>query len=107
MAAAEYDIVLEQDAIEPFSATFEEEDATPIDLSGCTATFRARLQSGGTPYLDLSTENGGVVLGGTAGTFIIVFPDTITEQRGLYKFIITHPDMSKTFLLRGVLTLKP
>lgn len=107
MAAAEYDIVLEEDVLEPFSLTFEDEAGTPIDLTGCTATFRARLQSGETPYLDLTTENGGVILGGTAGTIVVVFPDAITTPRGLYKFIITHPDMSKTFLMRGVLNLKP
>ena len=40
--------------------------------------FHVKVSSPGTPLLDLSTDNGGIVLGGTAGTVKIVLTDTQT-----------------------------
>lgn len=43
--------------------------ATPVDLTNCTARMQARVKiTDAEPVLNLTTENGGIILGGTAGT---------------------------------------
>lgn len=53
---------------------------TPVDLTGCTARMHVRrdLESP-TILLDLTTENGGILLGGTTGTVEIVINAAQTE----------------------------
>src|SRR5947209_3763013 len=46
---------------------------SPVDLTGWTARAQVRGHYSDTnPYLDLTTANGGVVLGGVAGTIQLV-----------------------------------
>lgn len=55
-------------------------DAKTRNLTGCTAeTIFSTEQSGGTVVLTLTTENGGHVLGGTAGTIRFVFTEENTS----------------------------
>lgn len=52
--------------------TWTSSDSTPIDLTGYTAKMQARAKAGSdTTVFDLSTENGGIALGGTDGTITI------------------------------------
>lgn len=47
-------------------------DMVPVDLTGCTARMHARAKIGdATALLTLTTENGGIALGGVAGTITI------------------------------------
>lgn len=47
-------------------------DMVPVDLTGCTARMHAREKIGdATALLTLTTENGGIALGGAAGTITI------------------------------------
>lgn len=55
--------------------------AVPIDLSGYTARMQIRAQQADTAVIvggDLTTENGGITLGGAAGTIALLITDTIT-----------------------------
>ena len=47
-------------------------DMVPVDLTGCTARMHARAKIGdASALLTLTTENGGITLGGVAGTITI------------------------------------
>lgn len=73
------------------------ETATPVDLTGCTARtqFRAKHDSP-TVLLELTTANGGMELGGTAGTvrWLISAEDTadITWTTAVYDTEIVFAD---------------
>lgn len=53
--------------------------AVPVDLTGCTARMqiRSRMNSP-VPLLNLTTENGGLVLGGAAGTIQTIITEAQT-----------------------------
>lgn len=53
-------------------------NSTPLDLSGYTARMQVRAKTGNQVVFDLTTENGGLTLGGAAGTitFFISHVDT-------------------------------
>lgn len=51
--------------------------ATPIDLTGCTARMQIRDEDGVLLYA-LTTENGGLTLGDAAGTITFYLSDTDT-----------------------------
>lgn len=75
---------------------------TPVDLTGCTARMQVRAKIGATEVLlTLTTENGGVTLGGTAGTIdlLIEAEDTaaITWTSGVYdlEIIFTNGDVRR------------
>lgn len=52
----------------------ESDDPVAVNLTGCTARaqFRANVNATGEPLLELTTEDGGIVLGGVAGTVQLV-----------------------------------
>lgn len=53
----------------------------PIDLTGCTARMQVRLEiDDPAVLLDLTTENGGITLGGVAGTVDLLVSDTDTSH---------------------------
>jgi hypothetical protein len=47
---------------------WKQSDGTPMDLTGMTGRIQFRLEEGAPVLLELTTENGGITLGGTAGT---------------------------------------
>lgn len=70
--AAKYDIVCDQGAT--FSRVFTWQDSTgvPVNVTGYTARMqvRATIDAGAT-LLSFTTENGGITLGGAAGTITV------------------------------------
>ena len=88
------------------------ETATPVDLTGCTARMQVRgdIESE-TVLLELTTENGGIVLGGAAGTIVIfmsaVQTAAITWTPGVYDLEIVFPDGRVRRLFYGVITVSP
>lgn len=53
--------------------TWTDATATPINISGYTARMKVKSKySDATPIAELTTENGGIVLGGAAGTVRII-----------------------------------
>jgi len=57
---------------EPFAETYVWKDAgEPVDLTGATAYLNVLPTSGTAPLLSLTTENGGLTLGGSSGTIAV------------------------------------
>jgi hypothetical protein len=85
---------------------------TPIDLTGCAGRMQVREEVESTAVLlELTTENGRIVLGGTAGTVeLLVDADTttaITWDGGAWDLEIVHPGGEVTRLAQGSLCVSP
>ena len=79
---------------------------TPVDLTGLAARahFRSTPEAA-TAFLELSTDDGTIVLGGTAGTVEIVIPPSLTEgvtwRTGVYDLEIVYGPNSVRRLMKG------
>ncbi|WP_270175218.1 hypothetical protein [Diaphorobacter sp. ED-3] len=87
-------------------------DGTPIDLSGCTARMQVRAEvESPTVLLSLTTENGGLTLGGAAGTVDLYVSDedagAITWDAGVWDLEIVHPSGEVTRLAQGSIAVSP
>ena len=77
------------------TSTFTEPDeTTPIDLTGASARCQLRENYDSREVLlELTSSNGGLVMGGTSGTItIVVTPDQasgMTVKAGVYDIILT------------------
>jgi hypothetical protein len=85
--------------------------AAPVNLTGWTAHLQIRstyADYGGTIYADLTNANGGLVLGGSAGTIQVVMPASQTTalgfDRAVYDLKLTNPGGSVTRLIQGTVT---
>lgn len=80
-AAGIYNFIVEQGAGFDRTFTYYQADGkTPVDLTGYLARMQARLSTDATEKLiDLTTENGGIVLGGAAGTVRVIIPEMLTK----------------------------
>ena len=80
MTPGKYNIVC------PQGSTFHQQltwliDDTPVDLTYYTARMQVREKYTSTVYnLNLTTENGGITLGGEEGTILIYISATDTEE---------------------------
>lgn len=88
------------------------EAATPVNLTGCTARMQMRTSVESPNILvELTTENGGIALGGVAGTVTMTITATatalLTFQRAVYDLEIIFPDTTVRRLLSGYVTLTP
>lgn len=89
--------------------------AVAVDLTGCTARMHIREELGSTtPLVTLTTENGGIELGGTAGTVRRIMTAAATavlapEDFGpaVYDLEIIFADGTVRRLLAGTATLSP
>jgi hypothetical protein len=111
MPAIHKDLTLEQGVQRPWGFTVTGANGTPVDLTGCTAKLQVRLTvSEPTPYIELSTANGRIVLGGAAGTVNITFEpsDTQTQtfRQAVYDLMLYWPSGSPWRLFQGVVTLE-
>lgn len=94
------------------TAPDENSPYTPVDLTGCTARMQIRSKiEATTPLLTLTTENGGISLGGTAGTIelLIDADDTaaLTWTSGVYDLEVVFPGGQVTRLTYGSVTVSP
>ena len=92
------------------TAPDEESAKTPVDLTGCTARMQVRAKVGASEVLlSLTTENGGIALGGTAGTIelLIDADDTaaIAWTSGVYDLEIVFPGGQVRRLMYGSFTV--
>lgn len=84
---------------------------TPVDLTDCSARLQARVRAGATDVLfELSTDNGGITLGGALGTIDLsmAFEDTaaLSFRTGVYDLEITRADGTVRRLMSGHVHLK-
>ena len=105
-----YNLVIYQGAT--YSQTFIWKDAnsTPINLTGYTARMMVRTTiDAPTPFITLTTENGGITLGGTAGTVVLNMSATataaLTESIGLYDIELVSGAGVVTRFLQGIVTI--
>lgn len=87
-------------------------DGTPIDLTGCTARMQVRSEvESAVVLLNLTTENGGITLGGATGTIDLLSADdetaAITWDGGVWDLEIAHPGGDVTRLAQGSISVSP
>ena len=108
MPAGNYDFTCEQ------GAKFEKRlrvttSSEPLDFSGFTAAMHVRYRYEATDFLvELTTENGLIVLGGAAGTVDLTIPSETTAtipKSGVYDIEITDEGGEVHRLLKGQFVL--
>jgi hypothetical protein len=106
MAAVYYDILIEQGATYLRTFVWKDSDEVPVDLTNYTARMQIRRKrSSTTVEHTATTENGGIVLGGTAGTIDIIIPATATAEfdftKGVYDLELESTGNVVTRLIEG------
>jgi hypothetical protein len=119
MTAASLDLYIEQGATYRSTIVYAQANAdgtagTPYDLTGCTARMmiRSKQADTGTPVVSLTTENGGLTLGGTDGTIAIYIEPMATESvsiaaKGVYDLEIVFPSGDVSRVVEGKVTFDP
>ena len=85
---------------------------TPVDLTGCTARMQVRSEvASPDALLELTTVNGGIVLGGALGTIDLYVSDedtgAIAWDGGVWDLEIVHPGGEVTRLAQGSVSVSP
>ena len=85
---------------------------TPIDLTGCTARMQVREEiESPTALLSLTTESGGIVLGGVAGTIELFISDeasaAFTWLSGVWDLEIEFASGEVRRLVQGTVSVSP
>ncbi|UVO19602.1 hypothetical protein [Stutzerimonas stutzeri] len=80
----------------------------PVDLTGATARMQIRAQLGGAVLLELTTENGGLVITGP-GTLVRTLSATetaaLTWTEGVYDLEVEYADGTVQRYLQGAVTV--
>lgn len=84
-----YNLVIYQGATLSQQFIWQDSNETPVNLGGYTARMMARATVGApTPFITLTTENGGIALGGALGTVTLnmsaAATAALTETAGVY-----------------------
>jgi hypothetical protein len=90
---------------------WKDESGTPVNLTGFTARLHMReTLEAADPFLTLTTENGGITLGGVAGTIQLLASATqttaITATSGVYDLELVS-GANVTRLLEGLVIISP
>jgi hypothetical protein len=105
--ASTYDITIDKGATFSLTLNWKDGDGAPVNLAYCTARMQIRktIKDAGDPYFTLTTENGGIVLGGADGSIALTISATDTAAtpatRGVYDLEIVNLDGVVTRLLSG------
>lgn len=77
----------------------------PHDLTGCSAQMQFRAKPGSALLMEATTDNGGIVLGGTDGTLDIHFTDeqtlALTGRNAQYDLYVEFPSGERYRLMEG------
>jgi hypothetical protein len=90
---------------------WKDESGTPVNLTGFTARLHMReTLEAADPFLTLTTENGGITLGGVAGTILLLASATqttaIAATNGVYDLELVS-GANVTRLLEGLVIISP
>jgi hypothetical protein len=90
---------------------WKDESGTPVNLTGFTARLHMReTLEAADPFLTLTTENGGITLGGLAGTIQLLASATqttaISATSGVYDLELVS-GANVTRLLEGLVIISP
>lgn len=107
-----YDFGIDQGATLGKVFTIKNSDGTLFNLAGYAAVFEAKTTySDESPIISLTTENGGIVLGGADGTVTLVMSADDTAaldfNQAIYNLDLISPDNTVWRILRGTLCLIP
>ena len=104
-----YDFCIYQGATFNPTLTWKDENGTAINLTGYTARMQARVKITDTdPFINLTTENGGITLGGAAGTVALYISAEDTADiadSGVYDLELVSSGGEVNRLLMGNITL--
>jgi hypothetical protein len=108
-------IELEEKTDFSIKVTFRDDTTNlPINLTGYSAIMQLRDTFGGNiVYLELTSPNGGITLGGQSGLIEITFEPADTTQieylwnwtRAAYDLILIDPDGKRKKILKGFVTV--
>lgn len=108
MPAAKRNLEIEQHATFDKTLTWRNKLKKPVDLRSYTARMQIRAADGSL-IATLSTENGGVTLGGIAGTIRLLIDATATGamafESALYDLKLISPTGTHIRLMQGKVTL--
>lgn len=113
MAAAKLNLKIEQGATFSRVVTWNAGVLpTPVNLTGCTARMQVRERfDSPDKMLELSTEAGGIALGGAAGTIAITATASQTaamrKRSGVYDLEVQFADGAVRRLLQGTVAISP
>ena len=105
-AVAEYDLEFNQGASYTKTFTWKDGDGVAVNLTSYTARMQVRQSVSATEVLlELTTENGRLTLGGSAGTITLALTPATTAgivwRRGRYDLELVAPDGGVTRFLEG------
>jgi hypothetical protein len=112
MTAATHDITIEQGATFRLNLVWRDSNNVPVDLGGYTARMQVRASFSDTVIqLNLTTENGAIVLGGALGTIAVTAAATVTDditiRAGVYDLELQASDGTVTRLVQGKVKISP
>lgn len=92
--------------------TFTSAGGAPINLTGCTARMQVRAKiTDPVVLVNLTTENGGITLGGATGTIDLYISDENTAlfswRGGVWDFELVWPSGRVTRLAQGTAEVWP
>ena len=109
--AVQKNFEVDQNATFTFEVQYTEEDeVTPIDLTGATAKMQVRDTKGGTKLaFTLTSPSGGITIDEPNGKLTIKITPTQTNKmfypKSAYDLVLIDPSVNKTRLLEGYMTL--
>jgi hypothetical protein len=109
--AGEYDITIEQGSDFELPLTYEAPEGSVVDFTGSTAQMHAREAYGSsTTLFELTTTNGGIILGGLAGTIKLKMAAAATAQlsftRAVYDLEVVSSTGKVYKVIKGSVFLK-
>lgn len=107
-----YNLSIQQGATLAVAVTWKDSNDVPVDLTGYTARLQVKETYDGNAVLSLNTSNGGIALGGTAGTINLAAAATATAAlaapfSGVYDLELVSGSGVVTRLLEGAATVSP
>lgn len=104
-----YDIVIHQGEDWSETYVYEDDNGTAQDITGYKAKLQLRDRPGGTLYLELSSENGGVLIDGPNGeispTMTSAVSDALKFQTAYHDMFLIDTDSKRHYLFRGKTTV--
>lgn len=106
MNAGRWDFKLEQGITFSKTITYSDSADALVNLTGYTARMKIKeSKECSTALVSLTTENGGITLGGASGTIVLSISDSETQaldfETGVYDLKIIDGSSDKTRLLEG------
>lgn len=112
MTAGRYNLTIERGATLDQVFTWKDSTLTAVNLTGYTARCQVKRTIGDvSPLLNLTTENGGITLGGVAGTITLYASDTatgaLTGEEGVWDLELISGGGIVKRILQGKVFISP